>query len=46
DEDEIVLSVLAPQKAEEEAPAVAATEMAQPELIGEKPAAGEEAEES
>lgn len=46
DEDEIVLSVLAPQKAEEEAPAAAATELAQPELIGEKPAAEEEPEES
>lgn len=46
DEDEIVLSVLAPQKAEEEAPAAAAAEMAQPELIGEKPAAEEESEES
>ena len=46
DEDEIVLSVLAPQKAEEEAPAAAAADMAQPELIGEKPAAEEETEES
>ena len=46
DEDEIVLSVLAPQKAEEEAPAAAAAELAQPELIGEKPAAEEESEES
>ncbi|HME82551.1 MAG TPA: 50S ribosomal protein L25 [Candidatus Eremiobacteraceae bacterium] len=46
DGDEIVLSVLAPQKAEEEVPAVAATELAQPELVGEKKPAEEEPEES
>jgi large subunit ribosomal protein L25 len=46
EDDEIVLSVLAPQKAEEEVPAVAVTELAQPELIGEKKPAEEEAEES
>ena len=33
--DEIVLSVLAPQKVEEEVPAAPAAELAQPELIGE-----------
>jgi len=43
--DEIVLSVLVPSKAEEEVPAVAAPELLQPELVGEKkPAEGEEAE--
>jgi large subunit ribosomal protein L25 len=36
DGDEIVLSVLAPQKVEEEVPVAPAAELAQPELIGEK----------
>jgi large subunit ribosomal protein L25 len=42
DPDDIVLSVLAPQKAEEEVPAVVGAELAQPELIGEKKPAEEE----
>ncbi|MBV8170666.1 MAG: 50S ribosomal protein L25 [Candidatus Eremiobacteraeota bacterium] len=46
DPDEIVLSVLAPQKAEEEVPAVVGAEIAQPELIGEKKPAEEETPEA
>lgn len=46
DADEIVLSVLAPQKAEEEVPVAAVTELAQPELVGEKKPDEEEVEES
>jgi len=42
--DEIVLSVLVPSKAEEEVPAAVAPEMLQPELVGEKKPAEEEAE--
>jgi large subunit ribosomal protein L25 len=36
DENDIVLSVLAPSKAEEEVPVAAVAELAQPELVGEK----------
>jgi large subunit ribosomal protein L25 len=46
DADEIVLSVLAPSKAEEEVPVAATTEMVQPELVGEKKPEEEEVEES
>jgi large subunit ribosomal protein L25 len=45
-DDEIVLSVLAPQKAEEEVVAAPAAELAQPELIGEKKPEEEAPEES
>jgi large subunit ribosomal protein L25 len=46
DADDIVLSVLAPQKAEEEVVAAPVAELAQPELIGEKKPEEEAPEES